>query len=57
MRRHATKPNRGDFGEDDMRRWWKDKDYLKKISETMITETMSLDEAVERIYRDVTAAR
>lgn len=57
MRRHATKPNRGDFGEDDMRRWWKDKDYLKNISETMITETMSLDEAVERIYRDVTAAR
>ena len=57
MRRHATKSNRGDFGEDDMRRWWKDKDYLKNISETMITETMSLDEAVERIYRDVTAAR
>lgn len=31
--RHRTKPNRDDFGEADMRRWYKEKDFLPMISE------------------------
>ncbi len=57
LRRHGTKPNRLDFGEADMRRWWKDKDYLTALSETILKENLSLEAAVERIYRDVTAAQ
>ena len=53
--RHSTKPNRNDFGEADMRRWWKEKDYLPNISETILTKEISLEDAVERIARDVTA--
>lgn len=54
MRRHITKPNCNDFGESDMRRWWKEKDFLNFIPETILTQELSPEEAVERIYRDVT---
>lgn len=53
LRRHVTKPNCNDFGEADMRRWWREKDYLNMISETVLTQEISLDEAVEKIYQDV----
>lgn len=54
MRRHGTKPNRNEFGEADMRRWWKEKDYLDNIPQTLLDADVSLADAVERIYRDVT---
>lgn len=53
LRRHVTKPNCNDFGEADMRRWWREKDYLNMISETVLTQEISLDEAVEKIYQEV----
>ena len=53
LRRHMTKPNRDEFGEEDMRRWWQEKDYLKNIEETIFVEEISLEEAVEKIYSDV----
>ena len=52
--RHNTKPNRFDFGEEDMRRWWREKDYIGIIPETNITSDVSFDDTVEMIYRDVT---
>lgn len=55
LRRHQTKPNRDDFGEEEMRRWWQEKDYLKNIAETILGEDVSLEEAVEKIYGDVFA--
>ena len=54
VRRHSTKSNCNDFGEDDMRRWWKEKDYLDIIPQTMIDMDLSVEDAVELIYRDVT---
>lgn len=54
--RHQTKSNREEFGESDMRDWWREKDYLKNISENALTAKMSLEETIERIYRDVTLA-
>lgn len=33
--RHRTKPNCNDFGEAEMRRWWREKDYLGFIPETI----------------------
>ena len=45
LRRHETKPNRFDFGEADMRRWWKEKDFIGFIPETVFTARVSLEEA------------
>ena len=47
--RHNTKPNRGDFGEEDMRRWWQEKDLLPMIKEITLTKDMSPDDVVEMI--------
>ena len=59
LRRHMTKPNRDDFGEADMRRWWVERDYLKTVSvggavnERILGAELSLDDAVELIMADV----
>ena len=53
LRRHATKPNRNEFGETEMRRWWQEKDYLSNIPQTILREDISPEAAVELIYRDV----
>lgn len=51
--RHSTKPNRNDFGEADMKRWWREKDYLPMISEKIISNDLSLEDAVSMIYNQV----
>lgn len=53
LRRHATKPNRHEFGESDMRRWWLEKDFLDEIPEKILTRDMSFDTVVEMIHQDV----
>ena len=57
LRRHSTKPNRNDFGEPEMRKWWREKNFLEMIPEKVLTQELSLEDAVELIYRDVTAER
>ena len=51
--RHETKPNKSDFGEEDMRRWWKEKDFIGIIPEKTITKDMSFSETVDMIINDV----
>lgn len=51
--RHNTKPNHYSFGEAEMKRWWKEKDYLEIVSETKLGKELSLDNAVDLIYRSV----
>ena len=53
LMRHETKPNKSDFGEEDMRRWWKEKDYIGIIPEKIITKDMSFSETVDMIFNDV----
>lgn len=53
LRRHKTKPQADDWGEETMRKWWVDKDSLANISETMLDESVSLDAALETICRDL----
>ncbi len=55
LRRHQTKPNRDEFGEADMRRWWREKDFLEVIPQTVLDEDVRLEEAVELIYGQGTA--
>lgn len=52
--RHQQKPNRNDFGEAEMRDWWKAKDYIGIIMEKIITKDLSEDEIVNMIYTDIT---
>lgn len=55
LRRHGTKSNRFDFGEEDMRRWWKEKDYIGFIPEKTLREDAALDAAVRQVLSDIQA--
>lgn len=55
VRRHATKPNAHEFGESEMRQWWKDQDVLDVPGEQPIGEKLAQAEIVDMIYRDVLA--
>lgn len=51
--RHQTKVNCNEFGENEMKRWWREKDYIGIIPEKNITNELSLEEIVEMIFSDV----
>ena len=53
VRRHQTRSKAAEFGADEMREWWKEKDYLELIKESIITEEMSKGEIVNEIYLKV----
>lgn len=53
LARHSTKPNRNDFGESDMRRWWKERDFLPMILEKVLDKDVSFEDAIEMIYNQV----
>lgn len=46
LRRHAGKANAHEFGEEEMRKWWKDKDTLGTEGERVIGEDMTQEEIV-----------
>jgi hypothetical protein len=46
LRRHATKAKAKEFGETEMRAWFRPGDLLPFVAETIIRESTSLDEAV-----------
>lgn len=54
LRRHQTKPNCNDFGEEEMKKWWREKDYIGFIKENVIAIDEALEDIVERIYRNIT---
>ena len=49
LRRHDTKQNKHEFGAEEMRQWWKEKDFLRVESEYAISEGMSQEEIVQKI--------
>lgn len=49
LRRHAGKPNAGDFGEAEMRRWWKTRDFIGSIPEAPIGPEISQRDAAAEI--------
>ncbi len=51
--RHQTKPNCHEFGEEEMKNWWNEKDYIGIIPEKIITADSSLNSTVEMIYQAV----
>jgi len=53
LKRHEQKLKRNEWGELEMRKWWREKDVLANICEKMIYKETSLDETVERILNDI----
>jgi 2-phosphoglycerate kinase len=49
VRRHATKASADEFGEEQLREWWRSQDYLGLERETLIPAHLSLDETVSLI--------
>ena len=54
LARHQTKGSRGEFGEEEMRRWWREKDLSPVLSEQLLTTEVTLEAAEEQIYTAVT---
>ena len=52
--RHQTKPNRADFGEESMRKWWREKDLSDVLVERLLTAEVTLEAAEEMIFTAVT---
>jgi hypothetical protein len=44
LQRHQTKSNKDDFGETEMRSWYKERDFLPHIKETAIPESNILEQ-------------
>lgn len=51
LKRHSTKPNSHEFGELEMRRWYKDRDVTGFDNEIVIPESDTIDQAVDRILK------
>jgi predicted kinase len=54
LHRHQTKPNCNEFGENDMKQWWNEKDFIENIEEKILTQGLSIDETVDIIMKDIT---
>ena len=53
LSRHQTKPNCHEFGEEAMRRWWREKDFSDVLSEISITSEKDVESIVQNIYDTV----
>jgi len=53
LQRHQTKPNCNDFGENDMKQWWNENDFIEIIEEKILAQELSIDETVDIIIKDI----
>lgn len=56
LKRHQTKPNCHEFGEDAMRNWWREKDFSDVLSEVRITADANIESIVGDICNTVLEA-
>lgn len=56
LHRHQAKPNCHEFGEEAMRSWWRDKDFISFIPEKTLSADIGLEEALEMIYQEVNSS-
>jgi hypothetical protein len=52
LRRHATRPQAGEFGPEDMRDWYRPRDLLSSVRERVIPEASTLAQTVSRILAE-----
>lgn len=53
LERYQTKPNCNEFGEEAMRRWWREKDFSDVLRERIITSEKEIPDIVTEICRDI----
>ena len=53
LKRHQTKPNCHEFGEEAMRRWWREKDFSDVLHEVTITDEENMESIVTEIVDTV----
>lgn len=53
IKRHSSREKAKEFGQDALKRWWIDKDYLTEIPETRLTKDLSLEDAKALILTDL----
>lgn len=53
LKRHISKPNAYEFGEKEMREWWREKDYLDIPGEIILHKNMDIEEAVKYIVSTI----
>lgn len=55
--RHQTRAKKHSFGAEDMKRWWKEKDFLQNISEEIFSEEITLEQASDLVYNRVVSGK
>lgn len=53
LKRHQTRAKCQEFGEEAMRRWWREKDFSDVLKEVRITSEKDMESVVEDIYNAV----
>ncbi|GAB6708127.1 kinase [Streptococcus uberis] len=53
LARHSHRPKAKEFGEEALKRWWNDKDFLEIIPEKSFDKTVTLQEALNKILNDI----
>lgn len=53
LKRHQTRAKCNEFGEEAMRRWWREKDFSDVLKEVRITSEKDMESVVEDIYNPV----
>jgi thymidylate kinase len=51
VKRHDTKPNKNEFGEKELRAWYKKKDFLECVVEEIISERNDVSETIKIIKK------
>lgn len=53
LKRHQTRWKKSVFGEEEMKRWWSDRDFIGFIPEKIITKELTEQEIVDMIIHDI----
>lgn len=53
VRRHQFKDNKDDFGEKEMKQWYKKEDFLAPAKEKIIPEQYTLEQTVQAILQEI----
>lgn len=54
VKRHATKPQAAEYGAEMMANWYRKRDLIPELNETILDATLSLDEAVSLMMNTAT---
>ncbi|WP_272927843.1 kinase [Enterococcus sp. JM9B] len=53
VKRHKTKPNKEEFGEEQLQKWWNEKDFLGVTNEVLLTDHQKKENIIKQILGDL----